>query len=119
MRTLALTAFAVAGLSSAPVAADPGDHDFGFHHDTAEHSDFDRAVEHASQDARETADRESRERTDRDAAAAREGLDHDGVRIDVAEGASVDGDIRPSEGRIDVNVRVDTDRDRDPHPDQL
>lgn len=113
MRSLALVLLGTVGLSFTPASAEPGDHDFDFHHDTSERSDFDRAIDRAAQDARDGADRESSERAAREADANREGLDHDGLRVDVADGVSVGGDVDPSEGRAEVNIRIDTDSDPD------
>ena len=109
-RSFAIIVSALAISLAAPAAADPGDHDFGFHSDHRERSDFDRAVDRAPREARDI-DRDAR--VDRDTRANREGLDHDGLRASIGDRASVGVDI--GRDHVSVNVRADTDRPDNRH----
>jgi hypothetical protein len=105
MRGMFIVASAIA-LVAVPALAEPGDHDFGFHSDHSPRSDFDRAIDRAPHEAR---DRDRDAKVDRDTKAAREGLDHEGLRADLSDRASVGVDIGLD--HISVNVRADTDPD--------
>ena len=81
--------------------------DFNIDRTPRERSTYERAIADAPREARERAERAATERAQREARESRReaGLDRPGVNV--GGGNRVGGDVKPGEGRVDINISRD------------